>query len=275
MGIFDSGKVLKARCVGISNEGYGVARIEEESASENGMKVFVEDMLPGEKGQVRLTRTEKNVTYAVKLKATTSSENRVEPVCPEFLRCGGCQLQHASYSCQLRMKENLVRSCLVRLGHFPEQEIKDCMEPILGAREMYNYRNQMQYPVEYSREKRCVNIGLYERNTHKIVEHENCYLADPSAEIVRGVAEIFFSDISRTDEARALRQVVVRSGVMSKELMVIFVIRKQVKIDGSAFATACDEALKKAGNGMRMVSIWTEERPSGMKWKKAGSNFLR
>lgn len=269
MGIFDSGKILKARCVGISNEGYGVARIEEESASENGMKVFVEDMLPGEKGQVRLTRTEKNVTYAVKLKATTSSENRVEPVCPEFLRCGGCQLQHASYSCQLRMKENLVRSCLVRLGHFPEQEIKDCMEPILGAREMYNYRNQMQYPVEYSREKRCVNIGLYERNTHKIVEHEKCYLADPSAEIVRGVAEIFFSDISRTDEARALRQVVVRSGVMSKELMVIFVIRKQVKIDGSAFATACDEALKKAGNGMRMVSIWTEERPSGMKWKNS------
>ena len=274
MGIFDSNKVFKGRCVGLSNEGYGVVRIEEPGSEEDGMKVFVADMLPGEKSRIRLTGKEKNVTYGKKTappagKQPVFSSDRVEPACAEFSRCGGCQLQHASYPCQLQMKESMVRSCLVRLGHFPEKEIRDCMEPILGAQDLYYYRNQMQFPVEYSKEKRCVNIGLYERNTHTIVEHKKCYLADPAAEIVRSVAQIFFSDLSRIDEAKALRQVVVRTGMMSKEMMVIFVIKKQVKIDGDAFAEACDTALKNAGNGMRLISIWTEERPSSMKWKNS------
>ncbi|MBR5975363.1 MAG: 23S rRNA (uracil(1939)-C(5))-methyltransferase RlmD [Clostridiales bacterium] len=267
MGIFDSSRAFGARCVGISNEGLGVARIEEQGAKEDGLKVFVEDMLPGERGKIRITKKEKNMTYGEKVSISEPSDNRVTPVCPEFSRCGGCQLQHASYECQLRMKESMVRNCLVRLGRFPEEEIRAFMEPILGAKDQLNYRNQMQYPVEYSREKRCVNIGLFERNSHRIVEHEKCYLADPAAEVVRQVAQKFFSDLSRIDAAKALRQVVVRSGFMSKEMMVIFVIRKQVAIEGDVFAAECAEALRRAHNGTRLISIWTEERPEGVKWK--------
>ena len=38
MGIFDSSRVFTGRCVGISNEGAGVVRIEEKGAKEDGMK---------------------------------------------------------------------------------------------------------------------------------------------------------------------------------------------------------------------------------------------
>jgi 23S rRNA (uracil1939-C5)-methyltransferase len=165
------------------------------------------------------------------------------------------------------MKESMVRNCLVRMGKFPEDEIRACMERILPAKDQYYYRNQIQYPVEYSKEKRCVNIGLYERGSHKIVEHTKCFLADPAAEIVRNVSQIFFSNLSNIEAAKALRQVVVRTGLMSKEMMVIFVISKQVQIDAEAFVAACSEALKEAKNGMRLISIWTEERPEGIKWK--------
>ncbi|MBR4819272.1 MAG: hypothetical protein IKZ74_04370, partial [Clostridiales bacterium] len=231
MGIFDSYKALSARCVGISNEGCGVARVDEAGAKEEGMKVFVQDMLPGEKGKIKITEKKNNMTYGVKVGNITPSKNRCEPMCPEFPVCGGCQIQHASYECQLQMKESMVRNCLVRMGHFPEEQIRACMETIVPAKDQYYYRNQIQYPVEYSREKRCVNIGLYERSSHKIVEHEKCFIADPAAEIVRKVSQIFFSDLSRIDAAKALRQVVVRTGLMSKEMMIIFVIRKQVTID--------------------------------------------
>lgn len=267
MGIFDSSRVFSARCVGISNEGAGVVRIEEKGAKEEGMKVFVNDMLPGEKGKIRITERKNNMTYAEKAGEVTASPNRITPSCQEFPRCGGCQIQHASYDSQLQMKESMVRNCLVRMGHFPEGEIRACMEKILPAKEQFYYRNQMQYPVEYSREKRCVNIGLYERNTHKIVEHEKCFLADPSAEVIRNVAQIFFSDLNNIDAAKALRQIVVRVGMMSKEMMIIFVVSKPVKIDADAFVTASSEALKNAKNGMRIVSVWTEERPTGTKWK--------
>jgi len=267
MGIFDSYKALSARCVGISNEGCGVARIDEAGAKEEGMKVFVQDMLPGEKGKIKITEKKNNMTYGVKVGKIAPSKNRCEPMCPEFPVCGGCQIQHASYECQLQMKESMVKNCLVRMGHFPENEITACMEHILPCKEQYYYRNQMQYPVEYSREKRCVNIGLYKRSSHMIIEHKTCYLAHPAAEIVRNVAQIFFSELSRIDAAKALRQVVVRTGFMSKEMMVIFVISKPVKIDAEAFAEVCGEALKKDGKGMRLISMWTEERPSSTKWK--------
>lgn len=267
MGLFDSNKALSARCVGISNEGCGVVRIEEKGAKEEGMKVFVHDMLPGEKGRIRITERKNNMTYGVKAGQTETSKNRCKPMCPEFPRCGGCQIQHATYESQLQMKESMVRNCLVRMGHFPENEIVSCMEHILPCKEQYYYRNQMQYPVEYSREKRCVNIGLYERNSHRIVEHEKCFLADPSAEIIRNVAQIFFSGLDQIEAAKALRQIVVRVGMMSKEMMIIFVVNKPVKINADAFVKAASEALKNAKNGMRIVSIWTEERPSGTKWK--------
>lgn len=263
----DLRKGLNARCVGLANDGLGVARIEDEKAKENGMKVFVEDMLPEERGRVRITRKESGRTFAEKLETTSPSPYRVEPACPEFGVCGGCQLQHADYACQLRMKEAMVRNCLVRIGGFSEQEVRDCMEPILGANETNFYRNQMQYPVEYNRDKNCVEIGLNRRNSHKIVEHEKCYLAHPTAEIVRKVAQYFFSAPSRLEQARALRQVVVRVGTVAKEMMIIFVIRKQVRIDADDFALACAKALSQAGKGTRLVSMWTEERPETTKWK--------
>ena len=49
----DLRKGLNARCVGLANDGLGVARIEDEKAKENGMKVFVEDMLPEEQQTAR------------------------------------------------------------------------------------------------------------------------------------------------------------------------------------------------------------------------------
>ena len=141
MGIFDSNKTLFARCTGLSSDGVGVARIEDPQARENGMKVFVEDMLPGETARVRITKKEDRMAYAVKEQVCSSSEQRCTPVCPEFLRCGGCQIQHADYSLQLEMKEKMVSSCLIRLGKFPEKEILSCMEPILGAKEPLRYHS--------------------------------------------------------------------------------------------------------------------------------------
>ena len=267
MGIFDSNRVFNGRCVGISNEGAGVVRIEEKGAKEDGMKIFVSDMLPGERGKVRITEKKNNMTYGEKTEDTAPSKSRVKPICPEFPRCGGCQLQHARYESQLQMKESMVRNCLVRMGHFPESEIRACMQTIVPASEQYYYRNQIQYPVEYSKEKRCVNIGQYERNSHKIVEHEKCFLADPAAEVIRKVSQIFFSDLANMETAKALRQIVVRTGLMSKEMMVIFVVSKPVTIDAEKFVAVCSEALRQAKNGMRLISIWTEERPEGVKWK--------
>ena len=261
MSIFEE-KTYHAKCGGLSNEGLGVARIESDKAKENGMKVFVEDLLPGELAKIHITSREKTFAYGEKAELVQASPNRVTPVCSEFSRCGGCQIQHADYSCQLKMKEDMVRSCLHRIGHISLNDLNQLMEPIIGAQDQYFYRNNVQYPIEYSNTNKSVNIGLYEKKTHKIVEHEKCYLVHPSAEVIRGVAQIYFSDHSRSSLAKHLCQLIVRVGFFSKEMMVILVSTRPIKLDAEDFVRECETALSKAQIGMHISSIWTQEKKS-------------
>jgi len=270
MGIFD-GKTYLAKCGGISSDGLGVARIDSPNTRDDGLKVFVEDLLPSEIAKIHITSREKTMAKGEIKEVMQTSSHRCTPVCPEFRLCGGCQLQHAEYSLQLKMKQDLVRSCLIRLGKFSQELTDSVLEPIVGAQDPLYYRNHVQYPVEYSHSTRSVNIGLYERKSHKIVEHEKCYLVHPAAEVIRGVAQIYFSDHSRSNIARALRQLVVRVGFFSKELMVILVVNRKIEFDAADFAQACTVALEERKQAIRLTSIWTEERPDSTRRKTPSS----
>ncbi len=258
MGIFEE-KTYQVKCSGLSNEGQGVARIESDREKDNGLKVFVDDLLPGEVAKIRITSREKNLAHGEKIETVSESPNRVVPVCSEFTKCGGCQIQHADYACQLKMKEDMVRSCLHRIGHISLSDLHSVSEPILGAPDQFFYRNNVQYPIEYSHAKKSVNIGLYEKKSHKIVEHEKCYLVHPSAEVIRGVAQIYFSDHSRANIAKYLRQLIVRVGFFSKEMMVVLVCTRPIKLDAEEFVQTCERAMSQAQIGMHISSIWTQE----------------
>src|SRR5579863_6288334 len=61
-----------------------------------------------------------------------ASALRVEPRCPVFGECGGCQLQHMSYPAQLAWKRSLVRQMLREIGGFDDAPLLDtvpCDEP--------------------------------------------------------------------------------------------------------------------------------------------------
>ena len=273
MGIFDNNKIYTITASGLSGEGMGVGRIDSPGNKNHGMKVFVEDMLPGETAKVRITRKEKQFAFGEKIEEVEKSASRITPACEEFSLCGGCQLQHADYPSQLKMKESMVSSCLIRLGHFPQKQIEAVMEPILGASDPWHYRNHVQYPVEYSTTTRSVNIGLYEKKSHRIVEHAQCHLVHPAAEAVREVAQYYFSDLERMDEAMKLRQVVVRVGFMSKEMMIILVTRSPMQIDVDAFREKCVEALENQKIAMQLTGIWMEVRQESTKWKGPQSQW--
>src|SRR5690554_1799782 len=82
---------------GLGSNGEGVGRIQ-------GFTVFVEGALAGERVLVKIVKVTKNYAYGKLIHIIQRSPDRVEPRCPHFRSCGGCQLQHLSYEEQLKYK---------------------------------------------------------------------------------------------------------------------------------------------------------------------------
>lgn len=88
----------------------------------DGRVVFVPGALAGEQVRARLQKVKRDFARADLLKIEQASPERVEPACPLYGRCGGCQLQHLDYAAQTRAKAAWVRRALSRLGDLPEIE---------------------------------------------------------------------------------------------------------------------------------------------------------
>ncbi|MBT2285954.1 23S rRNA (uracil(1939)-C(5))-methyltransferase RlmD [Paenibacillus polymyxa] len=95
--------------IGMNHDGEGVGRA-------NGYTLFVQGALPGETVRVRVMKTKKQYGYAKLLEIVKASPDRVFAPCPIYDQCGGCQIQHMSYSGQLAWKRQLVVDNLQRIG---------------------------------------------------------------------------------------------------------------------------------------------------------------
>ena len=97
--------------------GDGVAR------EEAGRVVFVPGALAGERVRARLTQAKRDFARAEVVTIEEPSPQRVEPECPLFGACGGCQLQHLAYLAQVEAKAGWVGRALARLGQLPLLEV--------------------------------------------------------------------------------------------------------------------------------------------------------
>ena len=82
---------------GCTGEGLGVARVE-------GRAVFVQDALPGEQCRIRILKVSRSAVYAKVLERFGDSPLRIEPDCPHYGRCGGCDWRHVRYEGELEFK---------------------------------------------------------------------------------------------------------------------------------------------------------------------------
>lgn len=87
--------------------GQGVAR-------HQGKTVFVPGVLPDEQAKVRLTEDKRQHARAELKRLLTRSAQRVEPRCPHFGVCGGCQQQHADVVLQQRSKSAALQKLMTR-----------------------------------------------------------------------------------------------------------------------------------------------------------------
>ena len=90
----------------------GVARVDiEVDGAPSKYVVFVPNVIPGEEVEARIFRNKKTYSEADLVRVLRPSADRVEPVCPHFASCGGCQYQHLDMRAQRAWKRSQVHTC--------------------------------------------------------------------------------------------------------------------------------------------------------------------
>ena len=103
------GQIEEVEITGYSSAGMGVCRVD-------GRAVFVPNAIRGELCLVKLTHVSKNSAHGKIERIVKRSAHRINRVCPEAKRCGGCQLQQMDYAEELFFKAQRVTDALNRLG---------------------------------------------------------------------------------------------------------------------------------------------------------------
>lgn len=201
----------RAAITGYTAEGLGVARIE-------GRVVFVHNAVRGEVCTIRILKVHKSVAFARVEEILERSPARLEPDCPHYPACGGCDFRHLSYGEELEAKRQRVEDALRRIGG---ADIS--VEEILGADTVDGYRNKCQFPV--SPEGR---LGFYRARSHDVVPVLDCRLQTPQANGLAGAVEEYLREytVPAYNEATGkglLRHVYVRTNQKGQAVVCLVV----------------------------------------------------
>ncbi len=159
------GEILALRVESVVSGGAGLAHLPD------GRVVFAWYSVPGELVEAVVERSHRDYTEAVTARVIEPSPDRVDPRCPLFGECGGCQLQHVRYEAQLAAKEAIVREQLRRIGHLDDSAVR----PIVGAADPWGYRNHLRF----STGRKFGDVGFISRRGRGLLKVESCPIADP------------------------------------------------------------------------------------------------
>lgn len=155
------GKVL-AHITSMAFRGYGVARID-------GKVAFISHSVTGDKAQVEIIKEKKNYLTGRLTRLIEPSPWRVDPPCPHFGLCGGCQWQHIDYSIHGELKKEILKEVLIRLSG------SKAIPPIAvtSSHDPYAYRVRVQLKVKGN------TIGYYQERSNQLVEIDHCPISHP------------------------------------------------------------------------------------------------
>ena len=199
----------------LGSSGEGVGRYEN-------FTVFVRGALPGETVQAKVDVVKKQYATAILQDIVTPSPQRVEPLCPVYAQCGGCQLQHMSYDGELLEKQGQVRDALERIGHLTGIDVL----PTLGAATPWEYRNKMQFPAAAAKGKAVV--GCYAAGSHRVIDVASCAIQKAGNNDILRIVRQWMNDYgvpayNEQTHTGIIRHVMGRVGVRTGELMVCLV----------------------------------------------------
>ena len=143
----------------LDHYGRGITKLDNKT-------IFVENALPDEIVEINIIKEKKKYSEANVSKYFQKANNRIEPNCPYYNSCGGCNIMHLSYKDQLKFKQNKIENIIKK---YLNEQIK--INNIVASDKIEFYRNKVTFQV---REK----IGFYKEHTYDIINIDNCIISD-------------------------------------------------------------------------------------------------
>jgi len=149
--------------------GFGLAHAGDRT-------IFVSLAAPGDVVKIKIDRLRGRIAFASILEVVKPSKFRIEPPCPYFGRCGGCDFQQLSYDAQLRLKSEIIRDCLHRIARLenpPEVSV-------IPSPHQWRYRARANWQVDIN----AGTVGYFERGTHQVCDVADCAVLGPELQQV-------------------------------------------------------------------------------------------
>ncbi len=212
--------VITIKRIGINGEGVGYYRRKA---------VFITNALPGEIVHASVTNVHSTYIEAKLTKVEKKSSDRIDPKCPVYDECGGCQLQHAKYESHGSYKAELIQEAFTRYAGVEDLPIRS----MASASEPWGYRNKAQFQVQLSfnaEGKPTVELGLYKADSHDLVDavKAGCAVQHPMTLRVMEKVKTFVNSVKAPihhprHNPSGLRTVVTRVSMATKEVQLTFV----------------------------------------------------
>lgn len=186
----------------LDHQGRGISFID-------GKITFIENALPGEEVEIKITNEKKKFNEAIITKRIKNSEKRIEPKCPYYNECGGCNLLHLGYKDQLEYKQNKVNDILKRYADI------ESVEKIIPSEDEFNYRNKVTLKVDKK-------LGYFKRKSNDIVYIDKC-------ELVQENINKIINDLNKINEFNNVYEIVIRN-VNSNDVAITYYLHKDTKL---------------------------------------------
>ncbi|MDC9597699.1 23S rRNA (uracil(1939)-C(5))-methyltransferase RlmD [Xenorhabdus anantnagensis] len=161
--------IISVTADNLDAQGQGIAR-------HQGKTIFIPGLLPNEQAQIQLTEEKRQFAKAKVVKRFSDSPHRVDPHCPHFKVCGGCQQQHVATELQVNTKASVLEHLIQR-----ETGVSISSHPIIHSPE-YGYRRRARLGLQYHAKQRTLSMGFRQSQTNDLVNIKRCPVMRPELE---------------------------------------------------------------------------------------------
>ena len=162
-----TGEKIQAKIDDVAYGGDGVARVDD-------FVLFVPYGVDGDEVEIEIVDLKKNYGKGRIVGMMNPSPYRVSPPCPYYGLCGGCSMQHISYSHQLELKKHQIEESLRRIAGIEAPPLREA----IASPHPFGWRGKAEFHLSAAEEKK--KIGLMAPQSNRIIEVEKCLIADDS-----------------------------------------------------------------------------------------------